>query len=286
MTSGSDWQGRVGATWAAMARETDRSFAELTRRLLEAIDGMPGNAVIDIGCGAGEVSVSVARARPAAQVTGIDIADALLDVARERGAGVANLAFAVGDAARWKPGGVAPDLLISRHGVMFFDDPITAFMHLAGIAAPDAGLVFSCFQPRGRNLWAEELLAQLPPGLVPAAAPAGYAPGPFAFGDGDFVRTVLTRAGWRDVELEACDYRYIAGHSKSTGNREGDADSAVAQAVTMFGRIGPAAPILANLPPNERAAADARLAEWLKRYVEGGRVVLPAAAWIVRARKA
>jgi len=285
MTSGGDWQGRVGASWAAMARETDRSFAELTARLLERIGGAPGNVALDIGCGAGEVSVAVARARPAAQITGLDIAEPLIGVARERGAGLGNLVFAVGDAAQWVPA-AAPDLLISRHGVMFFDDPVAAFAHLAGIAAPGAGLVFSCFQPRSRNAWAEELVAQLPAGSVPAVAAAGYAPGPFGFGDGDFVRAVLTRAGWCEVELEACDYRYIAGDGNLPGTRTGVADFAITQALAMFARIGPAAPVLASLPRGERAAADARLADWLTHYIVDGRVALSAAAWIVRARKA
>ena len=134
-----DWQGRTGAAWAAQWRRTDRIFAGVTERLLSRSRDFVFQQALDVGCGAGELSLALARGRPRADIVGIDISPQLIEAARERGSHLLNARFEVADAARWFPAeGTAPDLLISRHGVMFFDDPIAAFSHLHKIAAPGA----------------------------------------------------------------------------------------------------------------------------------------------------
>ena len=152
MTDASEWQGRVGANWAEQWRRTDRSFAPLTERLLQRSREFAFASALDVGCGAGELSLALARGRPQCRVVGVDISPHLVDTAQERGANLANVSFEVGDAAAWQPQpGFAPDLLVSRHGVMFFDDPRAAFSHLAEIAAPGAALMFSCFREPAEN---------------------------------------------------------------------------------------------------------------------------------------
>lgn len=150
MTEKLEWEGRVGRSWAGEWRRTDRSFAALTRRLVAAAAAEPFARALDIGCGAGEVSLALAERRPDGQVVGVDVSEDLLAVARERAEGRArapgSVAFECADAAGWSRPGFAPDLLVSRHGVMFFADPVAAFAHLAAIAAPGARLAFTCFR--------------------------------------------------------------------------------------------------------------------------------------------
>ena len=75
MTDRSDWKGRVGQKWAAEWRRTDRSFAGLTERLLARAGDRPITRAFDIGCGAGEVSLVLARAHPDSEVMGLDISE-------------------------------------------------------------------------------------------------------------------------------------------------------------------------------------------------------------------
>src|SRR3954463_12574004 len=157
MTLAYDWAGRVGDTWADEWRRTDLSFANLSPHLNAAIlDAAPetGTAV-DIGCGAGGTAIALAAARPALTVLGIDLSRNLVETARERGAAYPNLRFEVGDASEL--GGITADLLFSRHGVMFFDDPIAAFARLRQAVTADAHLVFSCFRDVTFNPWAIEV---------------------------------------------------------------------------------------------------------------------------------
>ena len=131
----SEWQGVQGQTWAAEWRRTDRSFVAVTEKLLQRMRGLAFSQVLDIGCGAGELSLAIARGRSDARVLGVDIAPALIGAARERGTKLPNVEFELGDAAQWlPPTGFAPQFLVSRHGVMFFEDPPAAFANLARIA--------------------------------------------------------------------------------------------------------------------------------------------------------
>lgn len=273
MTTGAEWQAQLGRNWAAMYAYTDRSFSELTGRLLERIGQQAAASILDIGCGAGELALAVAGERPDARITGLDVSPELISAAQARRDGVAayNCEFVLGDAASWTAPGLAPDLLISRHGVMFFDDPVAAFAHLHQIAAPGARLVFSCFRDRADNHWASAMDAILD--LSPPADP--FAPGPFAFADRLRVAAILESAGWQHVSFEPVDFAYIAGAG----------DDPVADAEMMLGKIGPAAPALRALTGDALATARQRIHSLLQAHRVGNIVAFPAAAWIVTAAK-
>ena len=272
MTDATAWKGQVGDTWAEEWRRTDRSFADLDPHLHAAIAATAPNArtIVDLGSGAGATGLAVAAARSEARVTGIDLSRALVAVARARGEGLSNLGFRLGDAATGAAAMAPVDLYISRHGVMFFPDPVAAFAQLHESAAPSAALVFSCFAAREQNEWAEvigEAVGELPP-LVPGA------PGPFAFDDPDRVAAILGDAGWRDPTPASITFRYLVGVGPDP----------VADALAFFRRIGPAAPLLRAAPPGERTAMEERLAAVLRERVTEGKIDFAAAAWLWSAR--
>lgn len=277
MTNGALWQGEVGRAWAAEVRQTDRSFAPVTSALVERIGQTRPRRVLDIGCGAGELALAVARAHPQAEVAGVDISPDLIAAARDRvdAAGLTErVSFALADAGADMPP-FAADLLVSRHGVMFFDDPPAAFTHLRSTAAPGAQLIFSCFRAEAENRWAADVARVIGGGTPASQAPVDSpAPGPFAFADPARVRAILGATGWRDIDLTPVDYAYVAGAG----------DDPVADARAFFRRIGPAARAMRELPEAERPAAEARLGDWLAEHCAGGVVSFPAAVWIVSAR--
>lgn len=273
MTNASDWQGAVGRSWAAEWERTDRSLAELNTRLVERIAGRasPDAKILDIGCGAGATSFAVAERLPLASIVGVDLSEDLAAAACARNT-EARVRFEVHDATKWSGGDWQPDLIVSRHGVMFFDDPVAAFSHFAEIAAPGAQLVFSCFRERSENEWASEIPALLP---VPPAPMPRYAPGPFAFAEPDHVRAILASAGWKDAEAEAVDFSFVSGAGEDP----------VADAIGYFSRIGPAAPLIRDLGEQEKSDLIDRLSQLLCNRLANGTVSFHAAAWIWSAHK-
>lgn len=272
MTDSFEWQGRVGDNWAREWQRTDRSFAPLAATLVEHIAARTTGAtprILDIGCGAGGTSLDLAERLPQAQICGIDLSPALVAAAQARNGSADRVRFETADATSWHGGEWRPDHLVSRHGVMFFDDPVAAFRHLADVAAPGALLTFSCFRDRSANRWATDIAALLPP--QPPSDP--YAPGPFAFADPDRVCAILSVAGWRGFAAQPVDFAYIAGAGSDP----------VADAADFFSRIGPAARVSAALEPEARRRFAADLEQLLRQRVKDGTVAFDAAAWICTA---
>lgn len=273
MTEAHDWIGRVGGIWASEWQRTDRSFGDLAQRLDAAILALAPETgrALDIGCGAGATSLALAAVRSRLAITGVDLSPAQLAVARERAAGRSNLDFVEGDVLAVAAKRAPIDLFVSRHGVMFFVDPVPAFAALHAAAAPGAPLVFTCFRQPAENRWASEIAAAVTG--VPSASRDGT-PGPFAFADRARVAAILADAGWSDAVAEPVDY----------ANRAGAGPDPVADAVSFFTRIGPAAPLLRELPPAARETALARVAAVCEKHRAGDAVHFPAAAWLWTAR--
>ena len=283
MTTAADWQGRVGETWAAEWRRTDRAFTSIGSLLADAAVDLLDDAsrdkvrvgdalqLLDVGCGAGSLSLSLAERLDDARVLGIDLSPDLIDVARERAADVSRCRFAVADAARWHDPAWRPDLIVSRHGVMFFDDPIAAFSHLREEAAPSAPLLFSCFRSRSENSWTQAFA----PLLGQSSPPADEGPGPFAFANLNRVTDLLHAAGWRDVVGAAHNVPFVTG---------GGADPE-AEALAFHQRIGSTASTLASLEDEaDRAAFIGAMREVIAAHRVDQEVRFEAAVWIVTAR--
>ena len=271
MTAAFDWTGRVGQTWAEEWQRTDRALADLARHLDAAIEAAaPASPIriLDIGCGAGSTSLAIAKARHDATVMGVDLSPELIAVARHRAAGQANVTVHEGDAIAIARDLAPIDLFISRHGVMFFADPVAAFADLHRAAAPDARMLFTCFRDRADNPWASDLVEQVT-GVCPAT-PAGYTPGPFGFADPAQTARILEAAGWTIEECARVDGPYTVG----------EGEDPVADAVAFFRRIGPLASILRDAA--DPSACTARLKTALARYHNGTTVALTASAWLWR----
>lgn len=275
MTTAYDWTGRIGDVWAEEWRRTDRSFTNLTSHLNAAILAAATSRtckIIDIGCGAGATTLALAQALPNATITGIDLSPTLIEIARHRGATRTNASFACADITIAAPHHAPTNLYVSRHGVMFFADPIAAFATLAEAAAPDAALVFSCFAERAANHWATEIVTATG---GDGNAPPSTTPGPFAFADPSHVAAILESSGWHAAPPRRVDFAYQAGEGTEP----------VADAVDYFRRIGPAASAIRDAAPEERERYIARLTQVCERHRDGDTVEFPAAAWIWTARK-
>ncbi len=175
---------------------------------LKAAAPLPGERVIDIGCGCGGTSITLAGLVGAGgSVLGVDVSQPMLEVARARAVQLAcpQLAFREADAANADlPGG--NDLLYSRFGVMFFSQPVPAFTHMRKALRTGGRCVFVCWRTPRDNPWAMTPLMAARKAMNVTPPPADpLAPGPFAFADETRLRRILADAGFQGVELERFD---------------------------------------------------------------------------------
>ncbi len=209
-----EWNGALGQRWVAMQQELDRIVVPFGDAALKAAAPQPGERVIDIGCGCGGTSIEIARIVGATgSVLGIDVSQPMLEVARAHAAlaNCAHLAFRDGDASEARlPANI--DLLFSRFGVMFFDQPSPAFSHLRRSLRTGGRCVFVCWRTPRDNAWAMTPLsaARKAMGVTPAP-PDPDAPGPFAFADEERLRAILSTAGFDDIEVQRFDAAIALG---------------------------------------------------------------------------
>lgn len=261
------WNEQAGPTWADLQGPLDRQLAPLGRRVMAELDLGPGRRVLDVGCGAGETTLALAAT--GAEALGVDISRPLLEVAKARSQGLANVSFLEADAqahAFAEPF----DAIFSRFGVMFFSDPVAAFANLRGALKPGGRLAFVCWRRPDENpvLTApmQAALAHIPPPPPPADPTA---PGPFAFADPERILAILTAAGFAEVA--------VTPHDEKIGGN--DLDTTVGLSL----KVGPLGALLRE-NPDKREAVIGAVRDFLSQHLTPDGVKLGSATWIVTAR--
>lgn len=191
------WNGAAGNSWVQAQALLDGMFTPFTARLLAPLQTQPCTRVLDVGCGTGAVSLAIAqRLRATANVTGIDISEPMLAIARARAEAQAlPVDFVCADAQRHVFPAPDFDRIVSRFGVMFFDEPVDAFAQLRRAARAQCELHAIVWRDPAENAFmtcAERAAAPL---LNPPARQARQ-PGQFAFADASYVRDILHASGW------------------------------------------------------------------------------------------
>lgn len=264
------WNGPAGAEWVRKQALLDEMLAPMTPATFEALGDIAGRRILDVGCGSGETTMTLAAKAGAA--LGVDISEPLIGYAKERARRASSSArFLVADAGAAALPDAPYDALFSRFGVMFFEAPVPALAHLRAQVKPGGRLAFVCWRGIEENGWNAipiEAVAPLLPHRPPPPDP--HAPGPAAFADKDRTRGLLVNAGWRDVAIEPWDGEIVVGPS-------------VAEAADFAANIG-VARLTAGLHI-DRAEIVRRVAEKMAPLASAdGAVRAPAACWIVTAR--
>jgi ubiquinone/menaquinone biosynthesis C-methylase UbiE len=105
-----------------------------------------GARVLDVGCGKGAVSIAAARAAgPDGHVTGIDLAEPMLEHARARAGdwGLANVTFQAGDAEATGFGPASFDVVLAGMAIQFLSRPAHAARHWLPLLDTGGVLAFS-----------------------------------------------------------------------------------------------------------------------------------------------
>ena len=208
-------------------------------------------------------------------VVAVDISEPMLGAARQKVGEreLHNVTLLSGDAQVFAFEPAAFDLATSRMGVMFFADPAAAFRNIKGGLKPGGRLVFACWAPLAENRhWLISYDVALRH-LGPPEPPPAHEPGPLAFGDPDYIRGVLTTAGFAEIAVERAHPTIICGSLEEEAR----------QAVMM----GPTARLIEAKRPDEttRQTIAREIEAAFATEARSGPVRLPATIFLVASRR-
>jgi SAM-dependent methyltransferase len=266
------WNDGSGRTWVEMQALLDKVLAPFERLVLDA--GFPGEGgrVLDIGCGAGATTLAMARRLgPGGACTGLDISAPLIAAAaaRAKAERMPNATFVEGDAQTYPLGAGSFDAVISRFGVMFFDDPEAAFANIRRAARPNGKLAFVAWRSPQENAFMTTAVRAAAPLLPDLPRPEPNAPGQFGFADGERVRGILEASGWSSVDVAPVDV---------------PCELDEADLLVYVTRLGPVGAALRDADKQTRARIVPVLQQAFQPFVKDGIARFDAACWLVTAR--
>jgi ubiquinone/menaquinone biosynthesis C-methylase UbiE len=265
------WNGPSGRAWVETQDLLDRIYKPFEDLLVEAVSRARRREVLDVGCGTGSTTLAIARLLGEnGHPLGIDISEPMIAAARaraERDRTPVRFVCANAQVHEFDPGSV--DMIVSRFGVMFFDDPVRAFANLRHAAIDGSELRCIAWRSPADNPFmttAERAASPLLPNL-PARRPD--APGQFAFANEQRVSDILAKSGWAEIDIQPIDV---------------ECSMPKTELVRYVTRLGPVALALPETDEQTRARVIDAVCRAFDSFVHGDEVRFTAACWMVGAR--
>ena len=265
------WNGSAGQAWAESQELLNQMFQPFEEMLVQPVPAGSEGRLLDVGCGTGSITLAAARRLGAqGRCTGIDISEPMIAVARARVKQEAMpTSFLCADAESYLFEPEAFDTILSRFGVMFFDDPVRAFTNLRGAARDGADLRFVAWRSAAENPFmtaAERAAAPLLPNLNVRRHDE---PGQFAFADRGRVNSILEQSGWSEIDIRPIDVVCRLPENRL---------------VDYLTRLGPVGRVLQDVDEPTRTLVTKVVRAAFEPYVHGSEVRYTAACWMVSAR--
>ncbi|NDZ13560.1 SAM-dependent methyltransferase [Variovorax sp. WS11] len=266
------WNGRAGRAWVDEQQVLDAVLQPFEDLLVEAVVAASAQRVLDVGCGTGGTTLAIARRLGATgRCIGVDVSEPMIAVARARAESEgAPASFVCADAQRHAFEPASFDMIVSRFGVMFFDDPVVAFANLRRAASKDARLHAITWRSAADNPFMTTAERAAAPLLTLPPRPPG-APGQFAFADRQRVASILEESGWTGIDIQPIDVACTLPEKELVG---------------YFTRLGPVGLVLQDADERTRARVIATVRAAFDPFVQASEVRFSAACWSVSAAAA
>jgi len=266
------WDG-VAAGWGARRERMSQATAGVSRWLVDALELQPGQTVLELACGPGEVGLLAAeRVRPGGKLIATDTSEQMVALARARAQelGADEVEARVMDAEWIDLPAASVDGVVCRWGFMLLVDPGASLVETRRVLRPRRRVSLAAWAGAERNPWSSAVGAELVArGLFERPAPGE--PGQFAWADPAVIATHLEDAGFVDPRVETIEFTFDYA----------DLDDWWDTQIDLSPMLGDT---LRQLSPAERdelrEAVEARLADFV--HADGG-ISLPAATHVATA---
>jgi SAM-dependent methyltransferase len=178
----------------------------VTAALLRALAPQPGDEVLELAGGTGDVAEALAGR--VARVVSTDLSPAMVEAARRRG--LPGVEHRVMDMQQIDAPDASFDAVVARFGYMLAPDPALALRETRRVLKPAGRLAFATWAPAKRNPWA----TAYGPVLIERGIqepPQPGEPGQFALGEPERIEQLVRGAGFSEVAVEEVpvEFRFL-----------------------------------------------------------------------------
>ena len=197
------WNESMGKKWAEEDDSMNERLSILTKELFLRLNISRGDKILDIGCGGGQTSFEASEiVGENGYVVGADISKILLDLARSKYPNTKNLEFRLCDVQNYEFRENSFNKVISRFGVMFFENPIEAFKNIYDSLQEGGSLNFVCWT----NVMENEFFTD-PTNIIIRHLNKDFpeitrSPGPLAFSEEKYINEILSNSGFKNIKVE------------------------------------------------------------------------------------
>ena len=168
----------------------------MAEALVAALAPGPGDTVLDLAAGTGDVTAAIAAT--GARVISTDLSPVMVEAARRRG--LAGVEYRVMDMQEIELPDDSVDAVVSRYGYMLVPDPERALRETRRVLRPGGQLAFATWAPANRNPWATAYGPVLVErGLTEPPKPGE--PGQFSLGEPERIEELVRGAGFDQLSL-------------------------------------------------------------------------------------
>ena len=267
------WNEKKGKIWVSLESNIDKMLGPLGHHAIKILNPKSGEKILDIGCGTGSTSQSLSKlVGENGLITGIDISEPILNFAKNQLEirNIKNIDFIQEDAQTFNLSNFNYDAIFSRFGIMFFEDPFFAFKNIKKSLNSRGRITFICWSNREENDWitlsskvASQFL-ELPPKNNPRE------PGPFAFEEYSYIKEILTKSGWKNINIKNHKENIIVGKTLD-------------HAAAFLSKMGPMSVPFENSNEKTKAKVIEALKECYSKYLIPKGVEFHFSTWIVSA---
>ena len=267
------WNEKKGKIWVSLESNIDKMLGPLGHHAIKILNPKSGEKILDIGCGTGSTSQSLSKlVGENGLITGIDISEPILNFAKNQleNRNIKNIDFIQEDAQTFNLSNFNYDAIFSRFGIMFFEDPFFAFKNIKKSLNSRGRITFICWSNREENDWitlsskvASQFL-ELPPKNNPRE------PGPFAFEEYSYIKEILTKSGWKNINIKNHKENIIVGKT-------------LYHAAAFLSKMGPMSVPFENSNEKTKAKVIEALKECYSKYLIPKGVEFHFSTWIVSA---
>ena len=271
----------VREMWAAVAEgwEVHADFVEargkdLTRHMLRETAPRPGDRVLELASGAGDVALAAAPLVTPGEVVVSDVAAEMTAIAARRATtrGFANVTARTFGVEAIDAGDESFDVVLCREGLMFAVRPALAVGEIARVLGPGGRVAVAVWGPKEENPWLRVVFDAVSAQLGRPVPPPGL-PGPFALSDATVLKRLFETNGLENVNVREVFVPLSARSFDEWWQR-------------VAALAGPLTSILARLPETARRELHARLREDVRPFeTEDGGLNFPGQALLASGRR-